>query len=443
MTLLVQEKIIKFMKNFFKIIHSEFIIKDEFELDEIIRIHGATGDLVEAHINQTENNTVKIFRKYTMIEQLGKEVVSEDEYLKNHQSDKSYKKYDYGNSVDYLKDNYEIFEISKEDYENEIQHEVSGNYVFTTLNYSDFINDFDFQSFDSFFDQIVVNQISNEFLSNIEDFILKNNKVKGKILLQKCLSDLIISDKFLEEFKNSEYANHIQKKVCEYFLYYNYKIKISLINYYQLIFPKLIKYFSKSDTPKAERVLKDLLEACFKTQDNKVFQDDSDENKRTKQILDLLDSKNEYKTENQYPTGISSTGKKIGSCDGLIVDKKFNNEYYVEALNIKSFDTQYLKTHINKLEFNYDFKGLPIKFVLVYCNLKEGKFDDFVSKYKNFIENEMEYFYKKTVINEEIVEYNKFTNCRIFQSAHIRESKNVYLYHILLKFNDSSVSNIS
>ncbi len=55
----------------------------------------------------------------------------------------------------------------------------------------------------------------------------------------------------------------------------------------------------------------------------------------------------------------------------------------------------------------------------------------------------MEYFYKKTVINEEIVEYNKFTNCRIFQSTHIRESKNVYLYHILLKFNDSSVSNIS
>ncbi len=326
-----------------KIINSEFIIKDEFELDEIIRIHGATGDLVEAHINQTENNTVKIVRKYTMIEQLGKEVVSEDEYLKNNQSDKSYKKYDYGNSVDYLKDNYEIFEISKEDYENEIQHEVSGNYVFTTLNYSDFINDFDFQSFDSFFEQIVVNQISTEYLDSIENYVISKNKVKAKLILQNCLSNLIISDKFLEEFKNSEDVNHIQKKVCEYFLYYNYIIKISLINYYQLIFPKLIKYFSKSDTPKAERVLKDLLEACFKTQDNKVFQDDSDENKRTKQILDLLDSKNEYKTENQYPTGTSSTGKKIGSCDGLIIDKKFNNEFYVEALNLNSFDRQYLK----------------------------------------------------------------------------------------------------
>lgn len=426
-----------------KIFNSEFIIKDEFELDEIIRIHGATGDLVEAHINQTENNTVKIVRKYTMIEQLGKEVVSEEEYNKNYQSDKSYYKNEYGNSIDYLKDNYKKHEISKEDYENEIQHQVSGNYLFTTLNYSDFINDFDFQSFDSFFGQIVVNQISTEYLESIENYVISKNKVKAKLILQNCLSNLIISDKFLEEFKNSEGANHIQKKVCEYFLYYNYLIKISLINYYQLIFPKLIKYFSKMDTQKAESVLKDLLEACFKTQENNDFHTDSDENKRTKQILELLGSKKEYKTENQLPTGTSSTGKKIGSCDGLIIDKKFNNEFYVEALNLNSFNKQYLRTHIKKLEFNYDLKGLPIKFILVYCNLKNGRFDDFVEKYKNFIENEMDYIYKKTVINEEIVEYNKFTNCRIFQSTHIRESKNVYLYHILLKFNDSSVSNIS
>ena len=431
------------MKKNFKIIHSDFIIKNEFELDEIIRIHGATGDLVEAHINQTENNTVKIVRKYTMIEQLGKEVVSEDEYLKNHQSDKSYKKYDYGNSVDYLKDNYEIFEISKEDYENEIQHEVSGNYVLTTLNYSDFINDFDFQSFDSFFEQIVVNQISTEYLDSIENYVISKNKVKAKLILQNCLSDLIISDKFLEKFKDSDDANPIQKKVCEYFLYYNYIIKFSLINYYQLIYPKLIKYFSKSDTSKAHRPLNDLLQACYKTQEHNVFQVNADENITTKQILDLLGSNKDYWTKDQHPTGKSSTGKKIGSCDGLIVDKKFNNEYYVEALNLKSFDTQYLKNHINKLEYNYDFKGLPIKFVLVYCNLIEGKFDDFVAKYKNFIEDEMNYIYKKTTINEEIVEFNKFTNSRVFYSTHIRENKNVYLYHILLKFDSKNTQKVS
>jgi hypothetical protein len=422
-----------------KILNSELIIKNEFELDEIVRIHGTIGDMVEAHINQTETNTIKIVRKYTMVETLGIEIVSEDEYFKNYQLDKSYYKNEYGDSIDYLKDNYDEFEITKEDYENEIKHGLKGNYVFTSLNYSDFLKDFDFQYFNSFFDQIIINQVSNEFLMDIENFILNNNKAKGKILLQNCLSDLIISNKFLEDFKNLDKSNQIQKKICEYFLYYNYIIKISLINYYQLIFPKLIKYFSTNETSKTNKILKDLLNACYKTQGNYIFQKDTDENKRTKQILDLLDSNKDYKIENQNPTGMSSTGKKIGSCDGLIIDNQTNDEYLVEALNLGTFSKEYLISHINKLEFNYDFKGLATKFILVYCNLKENTFDDFVSKYKNFIVNEMNFYYQKSEIKEEIVEFNKFSESRVFQSSHIREGKNVFLYHILLKFKDISI----
>lgn len=418
-----------------KIINSEFIIKNEFELDEIIRIYGKTGDEIEAHINQTETNTIKIVRKYTMVERLGTEIVSEKEYSKNHQSDKSYYKNEYRSYVDYLKDNYDEFDISKEDYYNEIVNEITGNHIFTTLNFSDFINDFDFNSFDSFFSQVLIDKHTIEFLENIEEIILSQNKTKSKILIQKSFSNLIISNKFLEDFKISDKSNKIQKKVCDYFLYYNHIIKISLVNYYELIFPKMINYFSTKESSKTEKILQDLLDACYKTQNNKIFQDDTDENKRTKQILELLGSKNEYKTENQHPTGMSSTRKNIGSCDGLIIDNQSNNEYYVEALNLNSFDKTYLKSHINKLEFNYDFKGLPLKFFLVYCNLKDNTFDDFVIKYKSYIENEMSYYYQKSIIREEIVEFNKFTNSRVFHSSHIRENKNVNLYHILLKFS--------
>lgn len=420
---------------FSKIINSEFIIKNEFELDEIIRIYGTTGNMVEAHINQTETNSIKIVRKYIMVERLGTEIVSKDEYSKNYQSDKSYYKNEYSNSIDYLKDNYDEFEISKEDYENEIKHEVTGNHIYTSLNYSDFINDFDFENFNNFFDQIIINEISTEFLNNIQEYVISKNKIKGKIHLQNCLSDLIISNKFLEDFKNSDKSNDIQKEICRYFLYYNYIIKISLINYYQLIFPKLIKYFSTKESSKTNKVLKDLLAACYKVQGDKNYHENKDENNRTKNILQLLGFKNEYKTECQLPTGMSSTRKNIGSCDGLIIDNQTNNEYYVEALNLGSLGKSYLKTHINKLEYNYDLKGLPIKFILVYCNLKDNTFDDFVIKYKSYIENDMSYYYQKSIIKEEIVEFNKFTNSRVFHSTHTRENRNVFLYHILLKFS--------
>lgn len=421
---------------FDKIKGFEFIIKNEFELDEIIRIYGTTGDIVEAHLNQIENIDIKIIRKYIMVENSGTEIVSEDEYNKNFPSDKSYYKIDYGDSIDYLKDNYDEFEISKEDYDNEIKHKFTGNHIFTSLNYSEFINDFDFENFNSFFEQIVFNQISTEFLKEIEKYVISKNKIKGKILLQKCLSDLIISNKFLEDFKNSDDSNKIQKEICSHFLYYNYIIRISFINYYQIIFPKLINYFSTSESSKTNKLLNVILDACYKTQDTKIFHDNKDENIRTKQILDLLGSKNEYITESQLPTGKSSTGKNIGSCDGLILDIKSNEEYYVEALNLYSFDKKYLETHVNKLEFNYDFKGLPIKFVLVYCNLKENKFENFVANYKNFIENELTFHYNKTKIEEEIPKFNKFAESRIFYSTHIREKKNVHLYHILLKFSE-------
>ena len=423
-------------KNFDKILNTEFIIKNEFELDEIIRIYGTTGDIVKAHINQIENIDIKIIRKYTMIENSGTEIVSEDEYNKNFLSDKSYYKIEYGDSIDYLKDNYDEFEISKEDYDNEIKHKLTSNHFFTSLNYSEFINDFDFENFNSFFEQIVINKISIEFLKDVENYVISKNKIKGKILLQKCLSDLIISNKFLEDFKNSDDSNKIQKEICSHFLYYNYIIKISFINYYELIFPKLINYFSTIETSKTNKLLNDLLDACYKTQDTKIFHDNKDENIRTKQILDLLGSKNEYITESQLPTGKSSTGKNIGSCDGVIFDKKSNEEYYVEALNLDSFDKKYLETHVNKLELNYDFKGLPVKFVLVYCNLKENKFENFVANYKNFIENELTFHYEKTKIEEEIPKFKKFAESRIFYSTHIRENKNVHLYHILLKFSE-------
>ncbi|MBM7419711.1 MULTISPECIES: hypothetical protein [Chryseobacterium] len=175
-------------------------------------------------------------------------------------------------------------------------------------------------------------------------------------------------------------------------------------------------------------LLNDLMRASYKLQENKIFWN-ADEDTRTRQILDLLPQKYEAKDQSRY--GESGTGIKQGSVDGVIKDSS-ETEYFLEAFNLEYIDTNNITSHINKLEQNYDSKGLYNKYVIVYCNLPENKFEDFTKSYQQFIEAEMKFLYPKNGDSMDVE--SKYTNNRILKTSHIREGKEVFLYHILLKF---------
>ncbi|KAA5540141.1 hypothetical protein [Adhaeribacter rhizoryzae] len=161
-------------------------------------------------------------------------------------------------------------------------------------------------------------------------------------------------------------------------------------------------------------------------QENKIFWT-TDENSRTKQILDLLELN--YNTKDQSQYGISNMGKKPGSVDGVVVDKN-RVEYFIEALNLQNLNKEYIQMHINKLESKYDSKGLKNKFLIVYCNIADSSFEAFFEKFYNYVNSEVQFDYSKLSIEKINSDY---TNQRIIKTVHLRESIEVNLYHILLK----------
>jgi len=174
-------------------------------------------------------------------------------------------------------------------------------------------------------------------------------------------------------------------------------------------------------------IVHDVLNAAHTMQQNKIYWT-LDEDSRTRQVLDLL-HKN-YHTKDQSKYGKSTVGKQAGSVDGVIY--RNNKEYFLEAFNLSSLRRATIKTHINKLEKNYDSKGIKEKFILVYYNLKTNTFQKAAEKYSNYITSEHNFVYPR--INE-IEEVNiEYTDSRLFKTYHNREGKKVVLYHLLLMF---------
>ncbi len=194
----------------------------------------------------------------------------------------------------------------------------------------------------------------------------------------------------------------------------------------EIHFIKEIEPTLKSISKKKNNLYTDILAACFTMQENKLFWDE-DENTRTRQILDLLSSN--YFTKDQATYGKSETGKKQGSVDGVIIDKT-KTEYFIEAFNLNSINKEIIERHINKLESNYDSKGLLNKFIIVYCNVPDNTFDKLYTNYLAFINSNLKYKYEKIGIIEK---ETKYTNIKVLKSLHQRESREVALYHILLK----------
>lgn len=279
----------------------------------------------------------------------------------------------------------------------------------------------------------------NKYLNvSIATPVTKNRLIN----LLESITEKIITEfnslKLYEQGKLSDFDNYrleiiIQKRKLKLKAGYQNNSKNSETRYRKILkewlsdeldFIKEITPALKAIERKRENLFLDIVHACGKMQENKIFVE-SDENGRTKQILDLLSSK--YNTKDQSQIGVSATGKNPGSLDGMVIDKD-NIEYFIEALNLSSLDKKNITQHVNKLERNYDRKGVINKYLIAYCNLKS--FDEFAAKFFNYLDTDLEFCYPK--INLENLESN-YANQRIIKTTHIRESMQVVIYHILLK----------
>jgi hypothetical protein len=149
------------------------------------------------------------------------------------------------------------------------------------------------------------------------------------------------------------------------------------------------------------------------------------EDDRNSQIANLLEAYG-YRCKDQTKWGKSATGKQSGEIDIQVFDLRHFPVAIIEALNLDSLQTDYLILHLDKL-FNYDTAGNPVNFILVYSTAK--KFGDFWDRYKAFVSNHS--FKYKLVSFEEIDGY-PYSNIRLACSTHLREGKDVALYHIMV-----------
>jgi len=309
-----------------------------------------------------------------------------------------------------------------------------------------------------------------QLIKRIEELIQKKLKLDGKDI--ECFYDLFsYLDKYAEGFKDGYdrfedeyvniYLNSFSKKsdyskavynflnersfpnvqwLTNYSLFWHsnnniikaYESGFEQGNFYRawsiiLSQPHLFEKQFKRKQINNDKLLEDLIHSCKQMQEDNIFHH-VDEDTRTRQILRLLPKK--YLTKDQSQRGISGNGIKSGSIDAVI--KVNDTEYLVEALNLSYINKNEIDSHINKLEYNYDQNGITTKFIIIYYNVDIGKFDEKVKRYQKYIEVDCAFIYKLTNRMEEID--SKYTDIRILKSVHNRESKEVNLYHILIKF---------
>lgn len=179
----------------------EFIIQDDYELDEIIRKYGKVGNEIDDYLENNTKPKIKIKRFFKSIE-----------FYQTGENDYDITEYN----------------ITEEQYFKAIE-ENDGEFIYSTgLNYNDFLDDFDSQSFNSFYEQILLSDLFFKTVESIENAVFSAIKdSSAKMILNSLIKYLSDSIWFLKKFRNDDFSirdiksNVIQKEVCNYFIYYN------------------------------------------------------------------------------------------------------------------------------------------------------------------------------------------------------------------------------
>ncbi|HIB8180998.1 hypothetical protein J2O02_11965 [Elizabethkingia anophelis] len=215
------------------ITHIKFIATSIFQLDEIIKEYGKTFN----------NNETIIERRYLKI------IYSTPEFKTNISNIDSdlYTISELGDGFLIQKRDPEIIQITKQEYENSKEKDES---VFTTLNYDDFPEKFDYDvEFTTFYWQVLDYKYRPEFIESLKsELVNANTETACKIIYQELFLHIKESEDFLTRFQNNklwqlgnEYSNDIQKTACSFLLKYNKSLLSDIKDYFITIFPKDLK----------------------------------------------------------------------------------------------------------------------------------------------------------------------------------------------------------
>ncbi|PRB03832.1 hypothetical protein CQ046_08550 [Chryseobacterium sp. MYb7] len=135
--------------------------------------------------------------------------------------------------------------ITKEEFEQSpkydfyfLNDEIEGNY--SSLNYEDFSDDFDFKEWDYAFLTFINETFLNEFLLSVREQFAGLSDTQSKMFFQSLLQELNFSEYFLEEFMQTSGCDAIRKTVCGSFKIFNKELFDSLRSEYEFIFPELL-----------------------------------------------------------------------------------------------------------------------------------------------------------------------------------------------------------
>lgn len=174
------------------------------------------------------------------------------------------------------------------------------------------------------------------------------------------------------------------------------------------------------------RFIERLYNICIKLQGNTQYIN-AEENERNDYIRDMLEQY-DYVIKDQTRRGLSSTGISSGEVD-ILVEKDKIPFTIIEALNLKSLDTDYLTKHLNKI-YTYDTTGNLFNVCLVYAELKN--FASFWEKYCNYIKG-FKYQYPIISVDENLDNIYSGSEIKIMTTTHNRSGQPTKLYHICVK----------
>ena len=174
----------------------------------------------------------------------------------------------------------------------------------------------------------------------------------------------------------------------------------------------------------------ELVSCCIALQGNYLVKSKGDENDRNTYLRDMLKQSGKYIVHDQTLNGISPGGKTAGELDLKICISKGRGEQplsVVEALNLSSIQSDYLKKHINKI-YNYDTWGAKNNYLVVYANTKD--FAQFCIKYQDFLRSfKFPIKVKNPVVERDIENYSEI---RLYDSELERNGNTTIITHIVV-----------
>lgn len=235
------------------------------------------------------------------------------------------------------------------------------------------------------------------------------------------LSKLIYQNDELIEWLIDEDSNYVIES--NGFLVQNEQNKTPVINQFSLNIDLVTDPF-----------IRHLILACIDLQaDFKYINASEDE--RNKYIGNML-KRDDYIIKDQTKRGCSASGKSSGEIDIFVEKDKFPFTI-IEALILKSLNTSYLNTHLNKI-FYYDTAGNAFNVCLSYVETKD--FGAFWKKYCNHVAKH-NYPFPLVSFDTKVGEVEcPYTDIRFMTTAHDRNGKITLLYHFCVKIMESPVN---